>query len=192
MGVDGEIHSFRGPSVAGAIEFEQRLKELGEIADKASNAVGATLYRRDERFRWLIDRCLRLNGIAPSACSWPQIERLLFGWIDEDGNPCSALLIQIQAIPSESPQALRPPSIEELIAAIAPLNGGIEKAIDLLQNVSPKQLSAILAAQTTHPEKYSQEGDKIEQEAMADFKTRLINKANSTGGGECQEAGLPS
>lgn len=175
-GVDGEVHSFPGPSVVGAIEFEVRTRELGQVMDSNQHLTGVGLYKGHPRFRWLVNRCLEIHGINPLWVSWPQIERLLFGYVDEAGGLHGALLVEAMADAAATPQPdAKPATIAELIASLAPAHGGIQGAIAVLQNLSPRQLGDILQAQKKTAEK--QDPNHSEKEGMRAFRKRLEEEA---------------
>lgn len=175
-GVDGEVHSFPGPSVVGAIEFEVRTRELGQAMDQNQHLTGIGLYKGHPRFRWLVNRCLEIHGINPLWVSWSQIERLLFGYVDEAGELHGALLVEAMADASATPQSdAKPATIAELIASLAPAHGGIQGAIAVLQNLSPRQLGDILQAKKKMAEK--QDPKHSEREGMRAFKKQLEEEA---------------
>lgn len=187
-GVDGRVHTFLGPSVVGAIEFESRLRELGAYAEKRPNSFGSDLYRQDARFEWLVNRCLSLNGIEPFWCSWPQVERLLFGWVADDGQPQAALLVQIHgSVQQKAPQP-PPPTIEQLIASLAASQGGIEAAVKLLKNLTPKQLAAITAAQAKAclVEDSAKVDAKVDRAGMEQLRQQMMERAKQHGNNQSQ------
>lgn len=77
-----------GCSCRGIFEFHDRMAELQSRAEEADpNLTIEGLYLEDERFRFLCDRVLELNGICsgwirPSDLAW-----LIFGHIDDSGVP---------------------------------------------------------------------------------------------------------
>lgn len=174
-GVDGRVYTFAGPSVVGAIEFDRRLRELGAYVDKRPDSFGGDLYSQDAQFEWLVNRCLSLNGIDPSWCSWAQVERLLFGWVDDDGQPQAALLVQIHGPAGTSVAQPPPPTIEQLIASLAASQGGIEAAVKLLKNLTPKQLAAITAAQAKAGP--VEDSAKVDRAGMEQLRQRMMERA---------------
>jgi hypothetical protein len=168
-GCDGRIHSFQGPSVAGSYQFVEHLAGLGGILDEHPDQTGTELYRTHKLFQWLVDRCLQLNHIEPEWVSWRQVERFLFGWVDEGGVAQPAILVRIQA--EESPQPLSASeelTLEEVAALLAESQGGINAATNLLNNLTLKQLRRILSAQakraksTASPEASPEKFDETE------------------------------
>ena len=78
----GRYHIISGCSVVGVFEFEERHAEIRQIAQNAPDDLSVDeLYREDERFRYLCDRILFLNGIdldwvTPKHMSWLIFSRL--------------------------------------------------------------------------------------------------------------------
>ncbi|MBE9102755.1 hypothetical protein [Vacuolonema iberomarrocanum] len=160
IGVAGEVYSFGGCSIAGAIEFEGRLRELAAALSSAGKATSEELYRTDKQIRWLIDRCLQLNGIDPSWVSWTQLEQLLFG-----DSTRSALLTQINASKKTKAQSeAQTQTLAEIVALLAGPNGNIPEAINLATTLPAHFLSEVLAARAEWLKKGS-EDDSADFEA---------------------------
>ena len=115
-----------GCSCKGIFEFGDRMAELQELLqglEEGDDRPIEALYLEHQRFRWLCDRTLELNGIdvdwvRPSDLAW-----LLFGHQGEDGPVPSPLLVLNAAAEQRYP---RKPSDEKthndfisLLAAIA-------------------------------------------------------------------------
>jgi hypothetical protein len=153
-GVDGEIHTFPGCSLVGFFEFENRLIELQSFLLAASDVMPVqSLYQSDRRFRWTIDRCLKLNGIDPSWCNWQIVEQMLFspGLLREVNSPKS----------SGSTPGVSSPTLAELIAGIALSTGSLTEAIELAKSQPLNALVDIIEAQTKAqlpPEEQHQRG----------------------------------
>ncbi|MEL7315440.1 MAG: hypothetical protein AAFN08_10840 [Cyanobacteria bacterium J06559_3] len=75
-GRGGRYHIASGCSVTGIFELEDRLEEIRAIANDAPNELTIDdLYREHQRFQYLCNRILELNGIAldwvtPREMSW--------------------------------------------------------------------------------------------------------------------------
>lgn len=182
VGADGEIRSFVGPSVLGSLEFAERLKHLGKIADANPSKRGIDLYAIDAKFRWTVDRLLRICHIEPDWCSWEQIERLLFGWIDDVGFH-EAILVSIQKLPISGQQSgsESPPTAEDLVGALAASQGGVDAAIALLKNLTPKQLQAILQSQKPKDPVSGRSGRSAEDEGMERLRQHMVQQARQNG-----------
>jgi hypothetical protein len=140
-GVDGEIHTFPGCSLVGFFEFESRLQDLQlMLLGAASEMPVQALYLSDRRFRWTVDRCLKLNGIDPTWCNWQIVEQLLF---------TPGLLLQVNTPKSNGDGGTgEPAQMAELIAGIAQATGSISEAIELAKNHPLNAIVEIVEAYT--------------------------------------------
>lgn len=143
-GVDGDIHTFSGCSLVGFFEFENRLTELqGLLSATAEVMPVQSLYQSDKRFRWTIDRCLKLNGIDPVWCNWQIVEQMLFvpGLLRQVNQP------KVSGNGGEGKG--KEPNLSEMIAGIAHATGSITEAIELAKTQPLKSLIEIVEAYTT-------------------------------------------
>jgi hypothetical protein len=139
-GVDGEIHTFPGCSLVGFFEFEKRLIDLQSLLSDAAEVMPVqSLYQSDKRFRWTIDRCLKLNGINPDWCNWQIVEQMLF---------VPGLLREVNQPKGNSGGEGKAPDLAELIAGIAHATGSITEAIDLAKTQPINALVDIIEAYT--------------------------------------------
>ena len=143
-GVDGEIHTFSGCSLVGFFEFENRLAELQTLLSATAEVMPVqSLYQSDKRFRWTIDRCLKLNGIEPSWCNWQIVEQMLFvpGLLRSVNQP--------KASSCGGGDDGKEPKLAEMIAGIAHATGSITEAIELAKTQPLDSLIEIIEAYTT-------------------------------------------
>lgn len=142
--VSGDIHTFAGCSAAGQFEFDRRLSELKSyLADLESDQSAALVYRRDRRFRWLVDSCLKLNGIEPHWVNWQMIEQLLF-FREVEGVCHPGWLITISQTESQSDGARV--SLPELVALVGVVTGDLTEAIAITESLPTQALLDILTA----------------------------------------------
>lgn len=149
-GVDGIVHTFAGMSVSGVFEFEARLGEIGAIIQANPDRSAQESYQRDKRFRFLIDRALQLNHIKPAWVCWSQVEAFLFGsWDEATGEAVPPLLLSIQpqAPQSDRLQSNQPATLEAIIGQLSTVVD-FKTAMEMVQNLTPAQLSQILAARS--------------------------------------------
>jgi hypothetical protein len=137
-GVDGEIHSFGGCSLAGLIEFRQRQVEMQRLLAEVALGEGTLLglYLEDRRFRWLCDRQLQLNGIDPAWVNWSQVEQLLLWREVGAGEFLPGLLVELATPEVAKPsQEDKPANLVDFVAAMAPLCGGVAVALGLANSM---------------------------------------------------------
>lgn len=137
---DGVVRSFRGCSIAGLLEFHSRLQELVRLIESiAGDQTLRQVYVANSQCRFLVDRCLELNGIKTDWVSFPMVEQLLFAYVDEQGNPQPGYLILLN----------RPDEVATKKADAEPLTEA--NAIAALSNVT--SLAEALRIVATEPAK---------------------------------------
>lgn len=147
---DGEYRTFYGCSLEGLFEFEDRRSELAKVAIAHENSTIDELYQSDKRFRFLVNRCLMLNGIKPAWVALRQIEGLLFVR-EVEGVLRMGALIELNT-PASRGNEMRshskdePQTLEEAIALLAFQCSGLQEAIDLARNEPAKRTMAIAKA----------------------------------------------
>lgn len=129
----GVTRSLYGCSVAGRFEFFERLQEV-EARLKALDQKRSwqELYDSDRRLRFLINRCLKLNGIKLSWVTLDMVEQLIFHRLDPDAETWEeGWLISINR-PTKAPApAAKPMTIEDILAAISTHTPSLQEAIAL-------------------------------------------------------------
>jgi hypothetical protein len=137
-GVDGEIHAFPGCSLVGLFEMEKQLAELQNLMQGANPEVTAEeLFQTSVRFRWIVLRCLQLNGINPNWTNWEIVEQMLFA---------PGILMQINRPKSSGRSSGGEATLEQLIAGIAHATGSISEAIELAKTQPFQPLLDIVTA----------------------------------------------
>ncbi|MBE7384382.1 MAG: hypothetical protein F6J95_023585 [Leptolyngbya sp. SIO1E4] len=145
----GRYRIISGCSVLGIFEFEERLEEIRAIAREAPDSLSVgELYRQDERFRYLCDRILTLNGIdldwiTPREMSW-----LIFSRIEGDR------IVEAPLQTLNKPPKPRHPSGDSkggltdrvaLIAAIAThCNGNLDLAYEIAASRPAAEMLAVM------------------------------------------------
>ena len=127
----GSFRTTRGCSLKGKIEFDQRIKKLGEIieASNPNKSIGK-IYEEDEVFRHCCDRALLLNNIEPDWVNEQILVALLFVYQGQPG-----LLVQLNSSPSSTVRGTgQAASYAELLAALYSHTQDLEKAIGLAEN----------------------------------------------------------
>lgn len=156
--VDGEIRTFYGCSLEGLFEFQDRRLELFQICADSERSLHE-LYATVGRVRFLINRCLMLNGIQPAWVSPRQIEELLFVRETPDGLRLGAL-VELNLPPQPAQQSNDPPpTLDQTLAALAAQCSSISEALDLARNEPAKKILAVMSA-------------KAEQSAPPEVKLR--------------------
>lgn len=165
-GVDGNIHAFSGCSLAGKFEFDRRLVELHDYLSRVdADDTTALLYRHDKRFRWLVDRCLKLNGVEAHWVNWVMVEQLLF-CREVDGEWRSGWLIEINEIKGSGKG--EPATLADLVALTAQATNGLTEALTLVESVPAQALLEILTAQAEQ----AQTPEQKEATSFEDWKER--------------------
>lgn len=159
--LDGEVRGFPGLSLDGKTEFDRRLMEmtqvLTELPDRQSVST-EEVYRQHPRFRWLVNRCLRLNGIDPLWVNWEIAEQLLFA---------PGHLIQLSQPRLQSGGAGNAATHAEIVAAMARLTS-LGEAINLARTEPYQELIDVVEAYA----KQSVPPDQQEDEAFTKWKAK--------------------
>lgn len=137
----GRVREVSGCSLLGLFEFQDRVKELWQIiGDSPDSETWITLYEWDKRFKFVIDRCLELNGIDPDWVTPSQVQQLLFERADDQ----PGWLIEINMQAQESTRTQKEATPGQAIAAIASHTKDISLAQQLADQVPARDLEAIL------------------------------------------------
>lgn len=98
-----------GCSCKGIFEYGDRMAELAERMQEAEPTdTVESLYQDDRRVQYLCDRVLELNGLAPEHIRPRDLGWLLFGYVDESGQPQQSPLALLNTPPP--PRHPRKPS----------------------------------------------------------------------------------
>lgn len=142
--VDGEWRTFYGCSLEGLFEFEDRRMELLQFSDSEKSVF--ELYKESNRFRFLVNRCLMLNGVKPAWVSIHQIEQLLFVRETQDGLRLGALVeLNLPAKQVSQQPDTNPPTLEEAIALLSRHCASVTEAITLSKEEPAKKVLGILS-----------------------------------------------
>ena len=169
-------------SVLGREEFWERLQQIQGRLSRCTQAEGwQDLYDRDERLRFLVDRCLILNGIDPDWVTLSQVESLLFHRMNEEkGEPEHGWLIELNRTKQSSQNKSDEPPLttEETIALIALANGGsIKEAIDAATSIPAVRLMPIVQAKADlqDPKHAEKKKKKVMKEKHVGDLERLLS-----------------
>lgn len=147
-GVDGEIHTTYGCSLVGRFEFQDRLAELRRLLLEQTEEVSIeSLYAINRRFRFLCDRCLRLNQISPEWVNLAMMVELLF-YVETEVGYREGYLIELNE-PKQASKAgepVEPATLENLIAALSLQFGSVQEALNLART-EPADLVLEIAKQ---------------------------------------------
>ena len=173
--VDGEWRTFHGCSLEGLFEFQERRLELFQLCGESEKSVWE-LYRASSRFKFLINRCLMLNGVKPAWVSIHQIEQLLFVRETAEGLRLGAL-IELNTPPkTDTPSPDTVPTLEESIALLAMQCSGIQEALELARTEPAKKLLGIVGAKA----ELSKPPEEKRQQGLKDFAK--AERAKARGG----------
>jgi hypothetical protein len=150
----GKVRTISTCSVVGITEFEERLKQIQEWlkGEALEGETWQTLYKRDQYFRHLVDRCLKLNGIQPKWITLDQVEQLLFYRFDSEvGEHRPGWLLELNGLKDgdgDTQQAAPadPLSLEEIIAVISLSTNGLEEAVQLASTLPASSMHKIISA----------------------------------------------
>ncbi|MGA7934720.1 MAG: hypothetical protein WCA35_14340 [Kovacikia sp.] len=148
----GEIRPIPTCSAIGATEFEIRLQQIPERLQQIAKD-GETwrqAYRRDKRLRFLIQRCLTLNGIDPETVTLGQVEvMLLHRWDEETDSFKPGWLVELNGLEQkseEAPSKQDPLTLSEIIAILSLPPSNLKEGLELASVFSARNLMPILAA----------------------------------------------
>ena len=164
---DGEIRSFRGCSLSGLIEFNERMTELRSVLEPYNAESLQDVYLGNARVRWLCDRLLALNGIKPEWVSSLQLSELIF-----DG-----LLLEVnrlkQSSKSEANTDGKALTTAQLIAqALIVTDGNLEAAIAIVEHF-PSQMAIDLIDAIVETRKSPEE---LEKDKFQEWKRDRLKK----------------
>lgn len=163
---DGEIRSFRGCSLSGLIEFNERMTELRSVLEPYHSEPLQDVYLGNARVRWLCDRLLSLNGIKPEWVSSLQLSELIF-----DG-----LLLQVNRLKQTGKQSEtsdEPLTTAQLIAqALLVTDGDMEAAIAIVEHF-PSQMAVDLIEAIVETRKTPEE---LEKDKFQKWKTQRMKQ----------------
>jgi hypothetical protein len=164
---DGKIRSFRGCSLSGLMEFNERMDELRSALEPYSSESLQDVYLSSVRVRWLCDRLLELNGIQPHWVTPLQLSELLF----------NGLLLQVNRLKQSDGESTseQPLTTPQLIAQAMLVTGGdVEAAIALVEQL-PAQMAidlieAIVDTRKTPEEKQQDDFQEWKRKKMERFQ----------------------
>jgi len=141
-----------GCSCRGIFEFSERLAELTEIISQSSpDELIESLYRTHQRFRYLCDRILELNGCDPDWIRSEDLGWLLFGWVDDDSTAHVGAFIQLNELPEPRRPRKKTTLQEEpsdfvmLLAAIASLpDTSLEEAYRIATSIPAREALGVI------------------------------------------------
>jgi hypothetical protein len=167
--LDGEVRGFPGLTLDGKREFDRRIAEMAqvllELPDRDTASAEAA-YRSSARFRWLVRRCLLLNGIDPLWVNWEIAEQLLFS---------PGYLIRL-SVPKEPAAGDTPATYAEIVAAIAH-RSSIPEAFELARTEPYQELLEVAEAYAKQANQAA--GGEIEptdDKAYADWRSKALEK----------------
>ena len=139
-----------GCSCKGVFEFGDRMAELSELLQSiAEDKPLEALYQEHQRFRYLCDRTLELNGINPDWVRPRDLGWLLFGHRDAAGKLHPSPLQALNAPPQ--PRHPRKPGDSDgpsdfisILAALAAQCGSIEEAERVAASVQARRVLGAL------------------------------------------------
>lgn len=136
-----------GCSILGRSLFHSYRGQLLDIVRGSESDSLVSLYRDDERFRYLCNRCLELNNIDPDCLDGNGVllKSLLF--IHEESDP---LLVRLNVIPikdtKHSPTDSDSNEVADVAAAVLAATNSLEQAMNCLDSPRGKLLLQVLKA----------------------------------------------
>lgn len=142
----GVMRTLYGCSVVGRFEFFERLQQIeARFRELPNDRSWQQLYEADRRLKFLIDRCLTLNGIELDWVTLDMVEQLLFHRIEDELYEEGWLISLNQ--PKKPPSAgAKSMTLEEILAAVSTHTSSIKEAIDLAETLPANQLMDLLEA----------------------------------------------
>lgn len=169
-----------GCSCRGIFEYRDRVAELFDLTQALEGGTSIqALYLENERFRWLCDRILTLNGIDPGWVRPADLDWLLFAHYDDAGQIQPSPLDRLNTpekprYPQRSKKAeIRHNDYISILAAIASQCGSIEQAVKVAESLPAK-----LVFGTLEDLSWSALSTKQKEDAkFDDWKERLQTQA---------------
>jgi hypothetical protein len=158
----GKYRFTQGCSLIGLGEFKRWLEILvdlvGKYSEQFKDLTYADLYQKSIEsddvspiLATACDQLLLLNGIDPDWVTPALLSRLLFNYLNDDGQPKPGLLIALNypdrvAEPSDESGQSEEDSIANAIATLTKVTEGLQEALDIANNESWKPVSNVLNA----------------------------------------------
>lgn len=187
----GKYRSTQGCSLMGLGEFKRWLEILVDMVGKYSESHGsltyAELYQKsiegDEVSPILATACdqiLLLNGIDPDWVTPALIAKLLFNYLDDNGQPKPGLLITLNypdrvAEPSSDQPSDKDP-IATAIATLTKVTDGLQEALEIAQNEPWKPVSKVINAIAEQQKRESGEGEEPTKPPSQEEINRMMNQ----------------
>lgn len=139
----GNIRSTAGCSLKGKVEFDARIKLLGELLKKFGSETIGEVYLKESEFAHHCDRALQLNGIDPDWVNEAILINLLFLYKHSPG-----LLVQLNR--SHSSEGIRQKTGEkkatyyDLLAGLYANTQDLEQAMRLAEDKPWKEVMGAL------------------------------------------------
>ncbi|HEY9639054.1 MAG TPA: hypothetical protein V6C57_01145, partial [Coleofasciculaceae cyanobacterium] len=133
----GTTRIIAGCSLCGREEFFARIREL---CDRMNSEAGADetweqFYERDDRTKFLVKRCLELNGIDPDWVNLSMIDQLLLSRPGElEGMPKQGWLVELNLPRKPAQEGQAAASLEQMIAALSSHTQGLIEALELARD----------------------------------------------------------
>jgi hypothetical protein len=134
----GQIRSTAGCSLKGKVEFDARIKLLGESLKKYQAETIGEVYLKDSEFAHHCDRALQLNGIDPDWLNEGILVNLLFIYKQSPG-----LLIQLNKSPDKGDRqkpGQKEATYYDLLAGLYANTQDLEQAMRLAEDKPWKEV----------------------------------------------------
>jgi hypothetical protein len=182
----GRTRSLFGCSTIGIFEFNERLTEIQSVLDEAlETETWQEIYLRNSRFQFLVQRCLKLNGIKPKWVTLGQVETLLFRRPSSEGWEVGYLVELNRPKNSGGTQATEgSATLEEVIAAIATHTATLTEAFELAAQVPANQLQAVQKARNEQakeqiPEAKAKKQQRRSRDQLAKMRELAVTNGNN-------------
>lgn len=144
----GNIRSTAGCSLKGKVEFDARIKLLGELLKNYQDETIGAVYLQDREFAHHCDRALQLNGIDPDWVNEAILINLLFLYKHSPG-----LLIQLNKGQKAEGRGQRTGGKEasyyDLLAGLYANTQDLEQAMRLAEDKPWKEVMEAIASQAS-------------------------------------------
>ena len=170
-----------GCSCRGIFEYNDRMAELqSRLPEAAPNQTVEDVYLADDRFRYLCDQVLTLNGIDPDWIRPRDLGWLIFGHRDADGQPQQSPLAVINE--PAKPRYPRKPKPDEgpndfisMLAAIASHpDCSPEEALRLAESAPARLMLGMLEERAWHSQT-DEEKDETKFKSWAEVQRQKMN-----------------
>ena len=143
----GITRTFYGCSTVGVFEFFELMAEIETRLNSAEEGESwQSIYHRDKRVQWLIQKALTLNGIDPDSVTLTMTESLLLRRKTADGFDVGWLVELNRPVGAQSNERSEAATLEQVVGAIATHSASLKEAFEVAETIPARQVQAVMKA----------------------------------------------